>query len=368
MKLTPGELYFIREVDVRTERLTPYVKIGIVREKAGEERTSEDRALEHQTGNPRKLFVDSIIKTPAVSEIENIIHNLNAEERIYGEWFEFTDEQLDLVKNAAKELVRVATNNKEKFALAEVLAETASKPEMVKPTKEITQWHSRLLTAEIRINECKSLQAQIKTVFKGILAEPDQTATQNEKQNALAPFVKVQEKKMKMEFNLDAFASERADLYGEFTRVFITAPKGSFTITRPKNFIASLEKVDPDLYHFSILAKEFLSKFESKKATQEDLHVISLKLLGFEANASWDKEIAQINLKVFCQDYSGIEGICKWNRQSKEVAKFDKDAFIKSHPKIAEKYKVEVQPSASLIVQRKRTYSSKKSHSAKEQK
>ena len=275
---------------------------------------------------------------------------------------------MGLVKNAAKELVRVATANKEKFALAEVLAEKASKPEMVKPTEEITQWHSKLLTAEIRINECNSLQAQIKTVFKGILTEPDQTATQNERQNALAPFVKVQEKKMKMEFNVDAFASERADLYGEFTRVTFTAPKGAFTITRPKNFIASLEKVDPDLYQFSILAKEFLSKFESKKATQEDLHVISLKLLGFEAHASWDKEIALINLKVFCQDYSGIEGICKWNRQSKEVAKFDKDAFIKSHPKIAEKYMVEVQPSASLIVQRKRTYSSKKPPAAKEQK
>jgi len=36
MKLTPGELYFIREIDVRTGQLTPYVKIGIVREKVGE--------------------------------------------------------------------------------------------------------------------------------------------------------------------------------------------------------------------------------------------------------------------------------------------------------------------------------------------
>lgn len=368
MKLTPGEIYFIREIDIRKGHLTPYVKIGIVREKAGEERTSEDRALEHQTGNPRKLVVDSIIKTPAVSEIENILHNLHAEERIYGEWFDLTEKQLDSVKNVAKELVQVAVNNEEKFVLAELLAGTASKPEMVKPTKEIIEWHSKLLMAEIRIKECDGLQAQIKNIFKGILTEPDQTTTQKERQDALEPFMKVQQKKIKMEFNVDAFAFERPELYREFTRVTVTAPKGSFTITRPKNYITSLDEIDPDLHQFSIKAREFLSKFESKKATQEDLHIISLKLLGFGAKASWDKEIAQINLKVFCQDFSGIEGLCKWNRQSKEIAKFDKDSFIKSHPKIGKKYMAEVRQSASLIVERKRTYSSKKSRSTKERK
>ena len=360
MKLTPGELYFIRENEVRGGELTPYVKIGIVREKAGDERTSEDRAMEHQTGNPRKLFVESIIKTPAVSEIENILHNLNADDRIYGEWFDFTKEQFESAKKVANELVKVAIDNQENFAIAELLSAKASRSEMIQPTKEIIDWHTNLLAAEIRVKECDALQDKIKQAFRAILAKPDQDGTQKEREKALAPFVKVQEKKAQLEFNIKAFAAAKPDLYAKFTTVKLMPPKGYFTLIRPKNFPAELELVDKELFLYSIIAKQTLSEFESKVATKEDLHIVSLRLLGFEAKASWDKEIAQVNLKVFCQDYSGIEGICKWNRKSKETPIFDKAAFIQAHPKIAANYMVEIKPSASLIVEKKRAYVSKK--------
>ena len=130
MKIKGGELYFIRENDVRTGELTPYVKIGIVRDKSGDERTSEDRALEHQTGNPRKLFVESIIKTPSVTEIEKIVHLLYAEERIYGEWFDFTREKFESAKKMATDLVQMAIDNQDKFEMADSLASKASKDSM----------------------------------------------------------------------------------------------------------------------------------------------------------------------------------------------------------------------------------------------
>jgi hypothetical protein len=361
MNLKGGELYFIRETDVRTGELTPYVKIGIVRDKVGEERTSEDRALEHQTGNPRKLFVESIIKTPSVSEIENIVHNLHADERIYGEWFDFTDEQFESAKKTALDLVKVAIENQAKFEIAEALSGTSSKPEMIKPTKEIVEWHAKLLAAEIRIKECNTLQAVIKEAFRTILAEPTTTGTQKEKQEALAPYVKVQEKKSKLELDVEAFAAARPELYAEFTKVTLTAPKGSFTITRPKDFAVDMAKIDLALFEYSKIAKESLVRYASNKTTQEDLHIVSLKLLGFEARAAWDKEIAQVNLKVFCQDYSGIEGLCKWSRHQKEVRSFDKAALLEAHPKIAEKYMVEVQASSAILIQRKRAYSPTKS-------
>ena len=53
MNLTPGQLYFINEQDIKTGERSNYYKIGIVRESF--ERDSKDRLLEHQTGNPRKL-------------------------------------------------------------------------------------------------------------------------------------------------------------------------------------------------------------------------------------------------------------------------------------------------------------------------
>ena len=359
MNIKGGELYFIRENDVRTGELTPYVKIGIVRDKSGDKRTSQDRALEHQTGNPRKLLVDSILETPSVHEIENIIHNLYAEERIYGEWFDFSAEQFESAKNMAMELVQMAIDNQEKFEIAESLSSTASKDETIKPKPEIVEWHSKLLAAEVRVKECVALQTEIKDAFKTIIAAPVVTGTQKEKQEALAPYVKVQEKKAKLEFDLEGFMEARPELYAEFTKVVRTEPKGSFTITRPKDLVFELSKIDIALFEYSKEVKEELVQYQSGKVTKEELHTSSLKLLGFEAKASWDKEIAQANLKSYCQDYAGIEGLCKWKRESKETSSFDKAALIEAHPKIAEKFMTEVEVAPAIIMQKKRAYPKK---------
>ena len=360
MNIKGGELYFIREVDLRTNELTPFVKIGIVRDKkSGDKRTSEDRALEHQTGNPRKLLVDTIFETPSVHEIENIIHSLYAEERIYGEWFDFTDEKFQASKNMALELVQTAIANREKFELADSLSLIASKGELIKPSSEILDWHSKLLAAEVRVKECLALQTEIKNAFKTIIAAPVKTGTQMEKQEALAPFVEVQAKRPRLEFDLDAFIEARPELYAEFTKVVRSAPKGSFTITRPKDLVFELSKIDIALFQYSNEVKEELVKYQTGKVSQEELHTASLKLLGFEAKASWDKEIAQANLKSYCRDYAGIEGLCKWKRESKETLSFDKAALIEAHPKIAEKFMTEVEVAPAIIMQKKRAYPKK---------
>jgi hypothetical protein len=359
LKIKAGELYFIRENDVRTGELTPYVKIGIVRDKSGDERTSEDRALEHQTGNPRKLFVESIIKTPSVTEIEKIVHLLYAEERIYGEWFDFTLEQFESAKEMALGLVQMAIDNQDKFEMAESFASKASKAEAIKPTTEIVDWHSKYLSAEVRIKECEALQSVIKDSFVTMIEAPVEVGTQKEKQEALEPYVKVQERKAKIEFDIEAFKEARPELYAEFTRVIHSEPKGSFTVSRPKNLVFELSKIDIELYEYSKEVKEELVQYQAGNLTKDDLYNASLKLRGFGVKASWDKEIAQANLKSYCQDYSGIEGICKWKRESKEISSFDKASLIETYPKIAAKFMTEVEVAPAIIMQKKRAYPKK---------
>lgn len=90
---TPGEIYFIRERDLLSHGTTNYVKVGLVREK--DDRGSEERLLEHQTGNPRELFIHKVVKTPAVSAIEGLLHGLFAAHRVSGEWFDFQPDVLN---------------------------------------------------------------------------------------------------------------------------------------------------------------------------------------------------------------------------------------------------------------------------------
>ena len=124
MKLTAGEIYFIRETDKLTKRESSYIKIGLIRE--GEDRTSEDRALEHQTGNPRELHVFEKVQTHAVSEVENILHHFYANSRVSGEWFNLTPDLLTEAIDKARELAATATKNIKALERAEALKLTST--------------------------------------------------------------------------------------------------------------------------------------------------------------------------------------------------------------------------------------------------
>ena len=91
IKLTPGQLYFIRDKDYITGEVGKYVKIGIVKEDG----TTEKRVKEHQTGNPRGIFpVDEVTDVPFVVRLETQIHYENNEKWICGEWFLLDDKEV----------------------------------------------------------------------------------------------------------------------------------------------------------------------------------------------------------------------------------------------------------------------------------
>lgn len=60
----PGSLHFITERDPFCDVPVAYVKIGLVRDN-DMGRSSEDRLLEHQAGNPRSLHIAASISTTA---------------------------------------------------------------------------------------------------------------------------------------------------------------------------------------------------------------------------------------------------------------------------------------------------------------
>jgi len=104
MKLKAGEIYFLSEREKKTDKVTNYVKIEIVREGAKGPRTSLERLVEHQTGNPRDLFLHTVIATPAVEEIETRLHKNFATSGVSGEWFLVDPKQLEDAIEKATEL------------------------------------------------------------------------------------------------------------------------------------------------------------------------------------------------------------------------------------------------------------------------
>ena len=124
MKFTAGELYVIGEIDLRTNQKTNYYKVGIVREK--KERTSAERLKDHQTGNPRKLFVHDFIKCQVVEEVETVFHKLMASKGVRGEWLELEESELAQAIGLIKRLNQEVNDHYGFFEQAELLKKQES--------------------------------------------------------------------------------------------------------------------------------------------------------------------------------------------------------------------------------------------------
>ena len=337
MKLTPGELYFIRERDFQTKEISRYVKIGLVREK--DDRASQDRALEHQTGNPRELLIYKVIKTPAISEIENIVHGLFATERVSGEWFDFTEAKLAEAIETAQSLADEALLHEDEITTAAELAKVVSSEAMLQPSPEALAWHGAFLRAEAIGKYCSDFAEGMRDVFREAI----------EREEPMEHIAVMRERKDRKIFDATAFELAHPDLYVQFTKVTKKiAPR--LTWTRPKDFDKAISRLHPELDAYGTSLEGLTEQARKGEVSNELLHKHYLRLLGFGARANWELEIARANIQSLCGAAGGIEGVCKWSRVEKETKSFDHSAFIEAFPDIAETFMHLESQSAALII------------------
>jgi hypothetical protein len=359
MNFKAGELYFLREKDYRTGKITPFVKIGIVREKAGDTRTSQERALEHQTGNPRITFVDSILKTDAVQAVENILHWTYSFDRVSGEWFDLTEAEYKKVKIEAENLSKYITNNLKIFSEIEKLKVLKSNGKNIKPKKDAKKWHDQFLLNEFLENTCVDFEklalAKIKK-FEKVKINDQEDDTQND--NSL---IKTKEIGARSVFSEEQLKSEMPDLYDEYLTIESLSVKGSFFPVRPKDTFFDLKKIYPDLAKELNSAIKKLDSATKSKSAIEELHAYTLRFRAYKVKASLDKEIALANLKALCAKNDGIEGICTWKRKETLDKKFDVKLFIEQHPDIYNKFQRKIEAKQTSTLKKSRAYKVKKS-------
>jgi len=337
MKLTPGELYFIRERDFQTKEISRYIKIGLVREK--DDRASLDRALEHQTGNPRELLVYKVIKTPAIFEIENIVHGLFATERVSGEWFDFTDTKLVEAIDTAQNLADEAILYENEIHSAAALAKVVSSAQLIVPSTEALAWHGAFLRAEAIGKYCQEFADGMRGVFREAIQQEE----------PVEHIAVLRERKDRKVFDSVAFQLEHPDLYVQFTKISRKIA-ARMTWTRPKDFDKSISRLNPELHAYGSSLEGLTEQARRGEVTKELLHKHYLRLLGFGARADWELDIAKANIQTLCGESAGIEGICKWGRAETEARSFDQAAFIEAFPDIAEKFMHLESQSPSLII------------------
>jgi len=338
MKPKSGEIYFVRETVLGSNDVSSFVKIGLVADRDG--RDSADRLLEHQTGNPRRLFNQEVIKTPAVHRVEALMHRLYAPIRVSGEWFNFADETgVNEAINKVKSLAKEMSQYEPIFEKAEELAKVESKDGVIPVTPKIEGIVSRWSIAKTKLSICDDIDDAITSMFvQAIAAGADTKGAVESKTITPEP-----------KFSVTAFRKDHKELAASFDE-YVDDWKQTF-------------KATIDLVSTEALDGEFLDQLATieslvaKVAKVEDSYLLNepkLLLLNLASLAQWDFDLADAELRLEVGDHEGIEGVCTWSRKMGKKAVFNKGRFAEEQPDLWLEYTLSKESFSRLVVSRKK--------------
>jgi|GEM_PF-2354526 len=335
MKLVAGTLYFISEVDVLTGQKFDYYKIGLVKD--SRQGDSFDRAGEHQTGNPRRLEVRYTVNTPAINDLETLMHDLYATERIFGEWFVLPGNSVKKAVAKAEELAAQQRSLVKPATAAAKYANVASNDKIIAATPEAKSLYLELQQAKLEQKEIKTVFAREKAFFEGLTGVKFDTT-----------LFFTTTSKMQTKLLEDELAVKYPKIYQEFVRE-VTTMTPSFTSTAARELALTLPKKLATAIAEQVTRLEKAGMRPSLETAQE-IHLNHVTLLSSLADASWREDSAGTKLKSMIKANGGIESVAKWSRTPKTTEKFVAKDFKQAYPDLAEEFTVRTPSSSSAIV------------------
>lgn len=346
MSQAAGEIYFIGEKDLRTKELTQYFKVGIVRENSNNEsRDSTDRLSEHQTGNPRELYIESVVQTELVESVETLLHKQFAPLGVRGEWMLLNSDELSQVKEAAKVLAGEASQIMADLVKSEELSIAVSDDSVLPATEELLALHQSYLQSSAKLKTCNEMLDEIKDIFAAAIGGDEEVEV----------FAKIQERKGRAIFDAEAFKAKYLEIYTKFLDKKREV-KGPATFSGVRGYKPDFKEFDAN---FSAVVDSFrplVEKIESGKEKKEVLHGLSLEIRSSESEALWNKLKAESKIKVACGTHAGIEGVLKWARTEKVTEVLNKKGLKEAHPDLVAEFTTQGEATKAVIVDPKKGY------------
>ena len=323
---TPGTLYFITEHDPFGERDAPYVKIGLVREnEAG--RSSNDRLLEHQTGNPRSLVVAGSISTSApISAFESAVHQRLAAHRVSGEWFRSGDDGIRPFIEAAEQ-IRADLEGLEAWAsdLRSLSADEDSGRER-QPDSEAEDLHCGAVSLISRIQELDQRQSLITMQLR---------ALGGDEASDIEGICRHQLTRGVNRFDSARFGKAHPGLMQQLGSSHIS---GVFRLRRRPIAGRSEEFQKLKLICNDQKVSETGPMDLGRSSGAERLHAEWIELHGQLQPMKLQLKAHETRLRLICGPDAGIEGICSWKRAPRLT--ITRNALAERHPELAEEFTV----------------------------
>ena len=351
--MTPGELYINRDRDFKTGEWGPYVKIGIVRE----DRDSEDRASEHQTGNPREVVLLHTFLSPMVDRLETLLHNIFSTRRVSGEWFEMDQ---DFVENILIPKINELVKEQDTEVIYFIARSENSKLESNGESKDVTVEDMKLydIYSDLYKNN-QLLEAEI-DIIKAKLVESMGSS------GGISGILGLQQKTRDGTFDQKQFAENEPKLFSKYVEIKpeqIGNVKGSLRIkSSPLSEIN--ENLDKKVKESKKTMKEIkfeqgMNEVSQRSENQKELHRIYLEKMGRSFVIKHNIECVKADFGKRIGDYESIGDLVTWKRERKITPQkefFNSAEFKKNHPYLFEKYKSEPKFSISTVVSKMRSY------------
>jgi hypothetical protein len=353
IKLTPGNLYFIRDIDYLTGEIGKYVKIGIVTN----DRKTEDRLKNHQTGNPRGILpVAEVKNVPFVERLETQLHYEFNEKWITGEWFLLNDKEVKLIVKRAQDLK--ANQLRDKPLIEEVILRTQkriSNGKIKKANKNALGLEQRIIQLKGEVNVLKAQIEISKFEFYKLLGT----------NGAIDGVLHIRYSPSTLKFDEKAFEVAHPAIYKKFTFPRVDAFKHTFNYSNNASY--SLKVVNP-IVHSDLAAigkttytKSQLSRTQKRTKKTEQLHAKHLILLKNFKQREYELEIAEYQLQKVVGAFEGIQDICTWKREFvAQMPAFNVTAFREKYPKLYDAFVIK--PSSEVFamdVEKSRAYKPK---------
>ena len=309
-----GEIYFIRERDYVTGEVSPYVKIGLTRD----DRVSAARQGDHQTGNPRELFLHHVEKVDMVQTVEKTLHWQFAAKRVTGEWFFLDNQTLEEAVAKCRALGVEFQSHLEPIRAAERLGEVVSKGEPIAASNEALGWWRKHQIADRIVSLCDAAVTKYKDVLKSEIEEG--------KDIAKAGKASTQTKTL---FDEDEFKVKYPDLWA--AHLGPSSVSGRFTVTKMKSDELFAH---PEVAAEMPVVKAFEASIYKYVENQIPLDHLSKEYIEFLSRTEYYRTrelLAKHYLMSFCGEAPEITGVCKWNRTEKP-GKLDRQSLKAAAP------------------------------------
>jgi len=296
-----GSIYFIRERNLITKELSPFVKIGLT----GLHRKATNRKNDLQTGNPRELFVEHEVMVPCVRAIETALRYRFLEQNVNLEWHIFSESSKYQIQDALEYCEKLKSQFAEHSSFideAKRLDKTPSKGIPIPPSEEALYWRNEVLLRHEIVKLGQIAAAAQRTKAKECFHSGDQ----------IPAGVKIIERQIS-EIDWKNFRKAYPDIVNNYIKCRLS---GVFKVISKK--AQNKTKTALRILHAEYETSKFFELFFAEENFADyslELRQQQIKIQQLTKLSHIEKEIALCHLKVICGTAPGITNICSWVRE-----------------------------------------------------